>query len=184
MEAPARCPRAAAAQGRREARRRVGKGSSRCGCAKSPAPRFCPPYTGSRALIGVVVEAANDGGHAWFGANEMITAVAIATQTSGLPQLIQSARDITSVIAADRFDDVGIKHRRRCERLLDGLEASGAAEDLGCASGERNLAVPAERLGAVEPRLGPGPPAVERGVHRHPQHSLQDDEILIGLEAG
>src|SRR5262249_42678564 len=155
------CPRAAVAP--------MGKRASRCGRAETPAPRLCPPYTGSRALIGVVVEAANDGGHARFGPDEMITAVAIPTQTSGLPQVIQSAGDLASVIAADRFDDVGIKHRRRCERLLDGLEASGAAEDLGCASGERNLAVPAERLGAVEPRLGPGPPTVERGVHRHPK---------------
>src|ERR1700730_2086728 len=183
MEAPAPRPRAAAAQRRREATRGAGKGASRSGCAETPAPPLCPRYTGSRALIGVVVEAANDGGHARFGPDEMIPAVAIAAQTPGLPQLIQSAGDLTSVIAADRFDDVGIKHRRRCERLLDGLEASGAAEDLGCASRQRNLAVPAERLGAVEPRLGPGPPAVERGVHRHPKHSLQDDEILIGLEA-
>src|ERR1700730_9245470 len=121
MEAPAPCPRAAAAQRRREARRRVDEGASRCGCAEIPAPRLCPRYTGSRALIGVVVEAANDGGHARFGPNEMIPAVAIAAQTPGLPQLIQSAGDLTSVIAADRFDDVGIKHWRRCKRLLYGV---------------------------------------------------------------
>src|SRR5262249_44117678 len=137
----------------------------------------------SRALIRITIEAANDGGHARLRPDEMITTVAIATQASSLPQLIQGAGDLTSVIAADRVDDVGVKHRRRCQRLLDGLEASGAAEDLGRASRQRNLAFPAERLGAVEPRLGPGPPAVERGVHGHPKHPLQDDEILICLEA-
>src|SRR5262249_41809685 len=113
----------------------------------------------------------------------MITAVAIATQTSGLPQLIQSAGDLTSVVAADRLDDVGIEHRRRCERLFDGLEPSGAGEKLGRTSRQRNLAFPAERPGAVESRLRPGPAAVERGVHGHPKHPLKDDEILIGLEA-
>src|SRR2546425_6359705 len=113
----------------------------------------------------------------------MITAVAIATETPALPQRIQPAGDLASVIAADRLDDVGIEHRRRCERLLDGLEASGAPEDLGRTSRQRNLAVPAEWLGAVESRLGPGPPTVERGIHGHPQHPLKDHEILIGLEA-
>src|SRR6516164_6997672 len=183
MEAPAPRPRAAAAQRRREATRGAGKGASRSGCAEIPAPPLCPRYTGSRALIGVVVEATNDGGHARFGPDEMITAVAIATQTPGLPQLIQCAGDLTSVIAADRLDDVGIEHRRRCERLFDGLEPSGAGEELGRASRQRNLAFPPDRLSAVEPGLGPGPPAVERGVHRHSKHSLEDDEILIGLEA-
>src|SRR5216684_521531 len=81
MEAPAPCLRAAAAQRRREATRRVGKGASRCGCAETPARRLCPRYTGSRALIGVVVEAANDGGHPRFGADEMIAAVASACST-------------------------------------------------------------------------------------------------------
>src|SRR5262249_29523869 len=137
----------------------------------------------SRALVGITVEATNDGGHAWFGPDQMITAVAITTQTPSLPQLIQGAGDLTSVIAADGVDDVGIKHRRRCERLLDGLEAGRAAEDLGCASHQRNFAFPAERLGAIKSRFGPGPAAVERGVHGHPKHSLKDDEILIGLEA-
>src|SRR5215467_3314601 len=142
-----------------------------------------PTLHRSRALIRITIEAANDGGHARFGPDQMITAVAIATQTPGLPQLIQSAGDLTSVIAADRFDDVGIKHRRRCERLLDSLEASGAAEELGRASRQRNLAFPTEWLGAVEPGFGPGPAAGERRVHRHPEHSLKDDQILIGLEA-
>src|SRR5215469_3508498 len=142
-----------------------------------------PTLHRSRALIRITIEAANDVGHARLRPNQMITAVAIATQASSLPQLIQGAGDLTSVIAADRVDDVGVKHRRRCERLLDGLEAGGAAEDLGRASRQRNFAFPAERLGAVESRLGPGPPPVERGVHGHPKHSLQDDEILIGLEA-
>src|SRR5262245_15036060 len=126
----------------------------------------------SRALIRITIEAANDGGHARLRPNEMITTVAISTQTSSVPQLIQGAGDLTAVIAADRVDDVRVKPRRRCQRLLDGLEASGAAEDLGRASRQRNLAFPAERLGAVEPRLGPGPPAVERGVHGHPKHPL------------
>src|SRR5919201_550791 len=114
-------------------------------------PRLC---SGSRALIGIRVKVTNDGGHARFGLEEMIAAVAIAAQTPSLPQLIQCAGDLTPVIAAGGFDDVGVEHRRRCERLLDSLKAGRAAEDLGRAPRQRNLALPAERLGAVESRLG------------------------------
>jgi len=95
----------------------------------------------------------------------MIAAVAIATQASALPQLVQPAGDFAAVVAADRLDKVGVEHRRCGERLLDVLKARGPFEDLGGAPGQRNLAVAAERLGAVEARLGSGPSSLERGIH-------------------
>src|SRR6516165_550546 len=144
------------------------------------APR--PTLGRSRARIWILVKFTYDGRNARFGADEMITAIAIATQPPSMPQLIQSAGDLTSVIAADGLDNVSVKHRHRCQRLLDGLKASRAAEDLRRTSRQRNLAFPVERLGAVESRLGPGPPTVERGVHGHAKHSLKDDEVLIGLK--
>ena len=60
---------------------------------------------------------------------------------------------------------------------------AGPLKHLGGASGQRNLAVAAERLGAVEARLGPGPPPLQRGVHGHSRNALQDHQILVGLEA-
>src|SRR5207245_4865533 len=67
-----------------------------------------PTLHRSRALIRITIEAADDGGHAGLRPDEMITTVAIATQAPSLPQLIQDAGDLTSVIAADRVDDVGV----------------------------------------------------------------------------
>src|ERR1700704_1546635 len=112
----------------------------------------------------------------------MIAAVAIATQASVLPQLVQPAGDFAAVVAADRLDKVGVEHRRCGERLLDVLKARGPFEDLGRSPGQRNLAVAAERLGAVKARLGSGPSSLERGVHGHSRNPLKDHEVLIGLE--
>src|ERR1700730_4065800 len=132
-------------------------------------------------LIGVAIELADDARYTGLKRAEMITAVAVTAQTAGPPQRIGRTGDLASVVAANPFDDIGVKHRRRCERLLDSLEASGAIEHLGRASGQRNFALAAERFGHVETRLRPGPPSVERGVHGHPHHPLQNDEIPIGL---
>src|SRR5258708_5611528 len=130
-----------------------------------------------------MVEFADDRGHAGLGRREMITAVAIAAEPSVLPQLVQPAGDLAAVAAADRLDQVGVEHRRRGQRLLDVLEAGGALEALGGAAGQWNFAVPPEWLGAVEARLGPGPPSLQRGVHGHARNALQDHEILVSLEA-
>src|SRR5712671_3148456 len=103
----------------------------------------------------------------------MIAAVAIAAEPSVLPQLVEPAGDLAAVAAADRLDQVGIEHRRGGERLLDVLEAGRALETLGRAAGQWNLAVAAERLGAVEARLRSGPPSLQRGVHGHSRDALQ-----------
>src|SRR5436309_14320056 len=112
----------------------------------------------------------------------MIAAVAVAAEPSVLPKLVEPAGDLAAVAAADRLDQVGVEHRRGGERLLDVLEAGGALEALGGAPGQWNLAAAAERLGAVEARLGPGPPPLQRGVYGHSRNALQDHEILVGLK--
>src|SRR5258708_34628690 len=96
----------------------------------------------------------------------MIAAVAVAAEPPVLPQLVQPAGDLAAVAAADRLDQISVEHRRRGERLLDVLKAGGALEALGRAPGQRNLAAPPERPGAVEARLGSGPPRLQRGGHR------------------
>src|SRR5436190_13219760 len=108
-----------------------------------------------------MVEVADDGGDAGLRRSQMIAAVAVAAEPSVLPEFVQSAGDFAAVVAADRLDQIGVEHRRCGERLLDVLEAGGALEDLGRAPGQRNLAVTAERLGAVEAGLRAGSPALQ-----------------------
>src|SRR6201996_9539118 len=99
-----------------------------------------------RAFVGIVIKLADDAGRAGFRGVQMIAAVAIAAEPPGLAQFVERAGDFAAVIAADALDDVGIKHRRRGERLLDVLITRRPFEDFGGAAGERNLAVAAERV--------------------------------------
>src|SRR5262249_31328446 len=114
---------------------------------------------------------------------QVITAVAVATETTGLAQRIERAGDLASVIAADPLDDVGVEHRPGAERVLDGLKASGAIKYFGGAAGERDFMAAAEGIGHVETSLGPGAQSIEGRIHGHPHDPLQNDEVLIGLEA-
>src|SRR5271155_1173148 len=125
-----------------------------------------------RPGIRVVIKLADDASESGLGLAEVIAAVAVAAKTPGLAQFVDRAGDFAAVLAAERFDDVGVEHRTRAERLLDGLIAGRALEHLGGAARERQLAVAAERSGAVEAGFGAGAPAVQRWVHGHPHHAL------------
>src|SRR3977135_3239407 len=144
----------------------------------------CSWRPSSGPFVGIVIELTDDRGHAGLARNEMISAIAIAAEAAALAQRIERARDLASVVAAERLDDIGIEHRSGCERLLDRLEARRAGKDLGGASRVGDLAGAAETPGAVEARLGAGLATVERGIHGLALHPLQDDQVLIGLEAG
>src|SRR5580700_12214189 len=138
----------------------------------------------SRTLVGIVIELADNAGQPGLCLLQMIAAVAVAAEAAALPQFVERAGDLAAVLGAERFDDIGIEHRRRAERLLDGLVARRTLEDLCRGPRQRYLAVAAERLCAIEAGFGAGAPAVERRVHGHAEHALQDDEVLVGLEAG
>src|SRR5579864_9461178 len=84
----------------------------------------------SRTLVGVVIKLADNAGQARLGLLQMITAVAVAAEAAALAQLVERAGDLAAVLGAERLDDVGIEHRRRAERLLDGLVARRPLEDL------------------------------------------------------
>src|ERR1700719_2544385 len=112
----------------------------------------------------------------------MVTAVAIAAEAAVLAQLVERAGDLAAILGAERLDDIGIEHRRRAERLLDGLVARRSLEDFCRGARQRDLAVAAERLLEIEAGFGAGAPAVERRIHGHAEHALQDDEILVGLQ--
>src|SRR5579862_3842376 len=165
---------------------RIGScGSAGAGCGVA-APAASEVIAGrrSRTLVGIVIKLADDAGQSRFRLLQMIAAVAVAAEAAVLAQFVERAGDFAAVLGAERLDDIGIEHRRRAERLLDGLVARRPPEDLGRGAGERNLAVAAERLCAIEAGFGAGAPAVERRVHGHAEHALQDDEVLVGLEAG
>src|SRR5579871_6420133 len=102
---------------------------------------------------------------------QVIAAVAVAAEPSGLPQLVERGSDFAAVVAAERLDDVGIKHRRCSESLLDVLIARRAFEGFGRAARQRNLAVAAERFRAIEAGFGAGAPTLERRVHGHAEHA-------------
>src|SRR4029077_6431100 len=160
-------------------------GGADAGCGVvAPAPSAVIAVRRSRALVGVVIELADDAGQARFRLKQVIAAVAVAAEAAALTQLVERAGDFAAVLGAERLDDVGIEHRRRRQRLLDGLIARRTLEHLGRGAGQRDLAVAAERLCAIEAGFGAGAPAVEGGVHGHAEHALQDDEVLVGLEAG
>src|ERR1700693_2657633 len=81
---------------------------------------------GSRSRIRVVIKLADDAGQSGLGLAEVIAAVAVAAKTPALAQFVDRAGDFAAVLAAERFDDIGVEHRTRAERLLDGLIARRA----------------------------------------------------------
>src|ERR1700683_2016301 len=133
--------------------------------ALGPGMTSCP-------FVWVVIKLADDASRSELGLLQIITAVAIAAEPSGLAQFVERASDLAAVLAADAFNNVRIEHRRRGQRLFDVLIARWTFEDIGGAAHQRNLPLAAERLGAIEAGLGAGTPAVERRVHGHAQNSL------------
>src|SRR5215510_12541119 len=81
-------------------------------------PAHQPGAVASQTGIWIVVEIADDGGHAGLCLNQMVAAVTIAAEPPALPQLIQFAGDLTAIVTAERLDQIRIKHWRRGERLL------------------------------------------------------------------
>src|SRR5580704_1663930 len=128
------------------------------------APAHCAPRgeanaaatRRSRTLIGVVIELADNAGQPRLCLLQVIAAVAVAAEAAALAQLVERAGDFAAVLGAERFDDIGIEHRRCAERLLDGLVARRALEDFCRGAGQRDLAVAAERLCAIETGFGAG----------------------------
>src|ERR1043166_3182682 len=113
----------------------------------------------------------------------MIATPAGAAPPSRPSPIVPGRGNLSSVLAAHPFNELGIELRRRGKCLLDCLEPGKASVLFGCATHQRNFAFAPKRPGRVETRLGPRAPSLKRRIHGHAHHSRPDDEIPIRLKA-